>query len=195
MRLSYVSDSDLLTSTSDRAVIDRIRHRRGDLGLAALDRALLHATPLADGWNSFFDAVRNRCSLRGDLRELAICRVAALNQAWYEWNAHEPLALQEGVSEKGVKGLVVLDGPDEEIGETRGYEAGLTRTQIAVKKYTDAMTRFVTVPQDIFGQLSRVGLNEREIIELTMTIAGYNCVSRFLVALDIGEQNGKGPIL
>jgi hypothetical protein len=30
------------------------------------------------------------------------------------------------------------------------------------------------------------------VVELTVTIAAYNAVSRFLVALDVGECNGMG---
>jgi hypothetical protein len=33
-------------------------------------------------------------------------------------------------------------------------------------------------------------LGDREVVELTATVAAYNCVSRFLVALDVGECNG-----
>ncbi len=36
-------------------------------------------------------------------------------------------------------------------------------------------------------------MNEKEIVELTATLVSYNMVPRFLVALDVGEKNGKGP--
>ena len=32
---------------------------------------------------------------------------------------------------------------------------------------------------------------EQQIMELTMTVAAYNMVSRFLVGLDVTESNGK----
>jgi hypothetical protein len=34
-------------------------------------------------------------------------------------------------------------------------------------------------------------LGDREVVELTASVAAYNCVSRFLVALDVGECNGR----
>ena len=34
---------------------------------------------------------------------------------------------------------------------------------------------------------------ERGVVEITATVAAYNCVSRFLVALDVGERNGEEP--
>jgi alkylhydroperoxidase family enzyme len=63
----------------------------------------------------------------------------------------------------------------------------------AVLRYTDAMTLDVQVPEDVFAEL-RTRMSEREIVELTASVAAYNCVSRFLVALDVGETNGQaGP--
>ena len=60
-------------------------------------------------------------------------------------------------------------------------------------QYTDAMTLNVGVPDDVFAQL-RTNFSEKEVVEITATIAAYNCVSRFLVALDVGERNAQtGP--
>ena len=53
------------------------------------------------------------------------------------------------------------------------------------------MTVDVDVPEAVFGSLKKVGFSEREITEITATVAAYNCVSRFLVALDVGEANGS----
>lgn len=57
--------------------------------------------------------------------------------------------------------------------------------------YTDAMTLEVSVPEDVFARL-KGSFEDKEIVEITATIAAYNCVSRFLVALDVGEKNGTG---
>lgn len=50
MRLSYVPDPPNFTSEEDKAVEQRVRERRGEKGLIALDRTLLHSPPVADGW-------------------------------------------------------------------------------------------------------------------------------------------------
>lgn len=55
------------------------------------------------------------------------------------------------------------------------------------------MTRHVKVDEKTFERLRKVGFNEKEIVEITATVASYNLVSRFLVALDVGEQNAKKP--
>lgn len=59
--------------------------------------------------------------------------------------------------------------------------------------YSDEMTRHVKVDEKTFERLRKVGFNEKEIVEITATVASYNLVSRFLVALDVGEQNAKKP--
>lgn len=59
-------------------------------------------------------------------------------------------------------------------------------------RYADAMTRSVKVPQSLFDEVKAL-FNEQEVVEITATVASYNLVSRFLVALDIGEQNDKAP--
>ena len=64
----------------------------------------------------------------------------------------------------------------------------------AVLKYTDAMTRDVYVDSETFQNLKTQGFNDREVVEITATAAMYNCVSRFLVALDVGEKNQDGDV-
>lgn len=49
MRLPYVPEDPKLLNPDDQAVVERVKERRGGK-LIALDRALLHAPPVADGW-------------------------------------------------------------------------------------------------------------------------------------------------
>ena len=179
MRLPYVPDPPPAQSPEEQAIIDRVRVRRGSRGLIALDRALLHSPPVADGWNSFLGAIRTGTTLSGDVRELAICRVAVINEAWYEWKAHAPIAADAGVSEHTLDSL------------KKGGKDGLSKKQLAVVEYTDAMTKEVKVPDAVFEKLRSL-FSEREVVEITATVGAYNCVSRFLVALDVGEMNDKG---
>jgi AhpD family alkylhydroperoxidase len=160
----------------DGEIVDRIRRRRGG-HLTALDRMLLHSPPLANGWNSLLGAIRTECDLPGDVRELVILRVAALNGADYEWDAHEPVGRREGLTEADVDALRVdADG------------AGLTGAYRAARDYTDAMTRQVRVPAAVFAAL-REHYDDRQVVELTATIGAYNLVSRFLVALEVGQDD------
>jgi 4-carboxymuconolactone decarboxylase len=145
--------------------------RRGG-ALTPLDLLLGHNDGLARGWNSLLGAVRSEFALPGDIREMAILRVGHLNNAAYEWDAHLPVARREGL-------------PEEIIAKLR-EDDGLTGREPhdAVLSFVDAMTRDVSVPDGIFEGLHR-HFGDALIAELTATVAAYNMVSRFLVALDV----------
>lgn len=143
---------------------------------------------IADSFrNSFLGAIRTKTSLPTSVRETAIARVAVLNKAWYEWESHSPiLRAAEGVSAEHVD--AVLQSPPRQVNDgIQDAKHG------AVLSYTDAMTLDVSVPENVFAKLKE-HFSEQEVVEITATVAAYNCVSRFLVALDVGETNGqKGP--
>ncbi|KAH0565899.1 hypothetical protein GP486_000702 [Trichoglossum hirsutum] len=178
MRLPYVSDPPETKSPEEDAIVSRIRARRAPRPLLELDLALLHSPLVADGWNAFLGAIRTGTTLDAAVREICMCRVAVLNQAWYEWAHHKPLAQAAGLSDEAMDTL-----------KGKGW-GGLTKEQMAVVDYTDAMTRRVAVPQAVFDELKSF-FTDQQIVEITATVAAYNCVSRFLVALDVGEKNGS----
>ena len=64
----------------------------------------------------------------------------------------------------------------------QGLEAG----EADVLALTDAMTRDIEVPDALFAPL-RSRYNDQELVELAATVAAYNMVSRFLVALRVGH--------
>ncbi len=130
-------------------------------------------------------AIRTKNSLPDDIREIAICRPALINRAWFEWNAHAPILRNAaGFTEEKLSVVKQLHPTSK---------GALDERQWVVLRYADAMTRDVTVPQSLFDEVKAAGFNEQEIVELTATVAAYNLVSRFLVALDVGEQNDKAP--
>ncbi len=71
-------------------------------------------------------------------------------------------------------------------GANRRCSAPLERDVLA---YAEAMTLQVQVPQPLFDAL-RSHFGEREVVELTATVAAYNMVSRFLEALQIEPEAG-----
>lgn len=190
MRLPYAPSSPPADAPADTAdIYARIAARRNPRPLIPLDLSLLHSPPVADGWNSFLGAIRSRTIVDAGLLELAVCRVAVLNHAVYEWNAHAPLALKGGIQPQELQAVHTLPSVADDASPLAS--SALTPRQRAVLRYTDQMTRSVTVQDEVFAQLQVVGFNDREIVELTTGIAGYNCVSRFLVALDVGENNAR----
>ncbi|KAK3325184.1 AhpD-like protein [Apodospora peruviana] len=189
MRLPYTPNPPTPSSPAEAAIVERIAARRAPRPLQPLDLTLLHSPPVADGWNSFLGAVRTQTTVPADLREIAISRVAVVNRAWYEWMHHAPLAEQGGVSKTGME-VVKREGGFALSSDER--PEGLTEKQWVVLCYADEMTRHVQVKDETFAYLRKL-FDEREVVEITATVACYNCVSRFLVALDVGEKNGLGP--
>ena len=141
--------------------------------ISTLYRVLLNSAPLARGWEALFTAIRNRASLPARLRELAILRIAGLNGARYEFDAHVPHAQKAGVSDEAIAAL--------ESGIVSNTLAPLDRL---VLELTDAMTRDIEVPDALFDRV-REHFDAEKLVELVATIAAYNMVSRFLVALRI----------
>jgi alkylhydroperoxidase family enzyme len=139
--------------------------------------------------NSFLLAIRTQTMLPADLRETAICRVAALNRAWYEWEHHAPLLrCEEGVTDSFVQAVFSV-APGSWLSDGEGASMTPGRRHALVLAFTDALTLGPAVPADLFASL-RSEFDERAIVELSATIGAYNCVSRFLVALDVGERLG-----
>lgn len=153
-------------------MIERIRAQRGGK-LLNLYATLLHSPPLAEGWLALLTAVRQQSSLDGLIRELAILRVAVLNSAGYEFHAHTPFALKEGLSQQQIDALA----------DWRGSTL-FDERQKAVLACVDAMTREIHVPDALFEPL-RQHFNARELVELSVTVGAYNMVSRFLEALQV----------
>lgn len=153
-------------------LVAAIRARRGGT-LLNLDRLLLHSPVLAQGWNTFMGAVRTGLSVDPRLAELAICEVAVLNGADYEFLHHAPEYLRAGGSQAQLDALQDTGGhPDPALFDERG------RDTLAL---TAAMTREIRVPEALLARL-RDTLGTRALVELIATVAAYNMVSRLLVA-------------
>ncbi len=143
--------------------------------ISPLYRVLLKSPEIAKGWESLLTAVRNRSSLPPSLRELIIMRVAVLNRAQYEFDAHRPHAITAGLSEAQID-LILQDK----------ITAGFSAVEILVMELTDVMTRDIQVPDALYDSV-KSHFNDREILEVVTTISAYNMVSRLLNALHVGH--------
>jgi len=163
-------------------VVRAVRARRGGR-LLNLDRMLLHSPPVALGWNGLMGAIRSQTMLAPKLRELAMCGVAALNGAEYEWGHHAPLFLAAG----GTDGqLDALRDPVLARDDTARFDAA-ERAAIGL---TVEMTRDVAVSDTTFAAVRAALPDDRHVFELVATVAAYNMVSRVLVALDVEDERG-----
>jgi alkylhydroperoxidase family enzyme len=165
------------------ALVDAIRTRRGG-ELLNLDRMLLHSPPLAKGWNAFLGEVRGHLELSPKLRELAICVVAVLNGADYEFQHHAPEFVKAGGT---VEQLDTLRNQEITQIDTRLFDA----EELAVIELTNEMTNCVWVNNSVFAAARSALKSDRLLVELAGVIAAYNMVSRFLVSLGIESERER----
>jgi len=157
-------------------LITKIKGARGGR-LINIYRLMLHSPALAGAWFDLNQAVRYGTEIDGKCRELAVIRVAILNDVEYVIRAHGPAyALKEGLTPAQVEALADW-----------GASKLFTDKQRSLLAYTDAMTRDIDVPDVIFTEV-RKHFSERQTVELTMLISAYNMLTRFLKALKVDSE-------
>jgi alkylhydroperoxidase family enzyme len=166
----------------DDTLLDAIRGRRGGKFIN-LDLALLWSEPLARGWNAHLGAVRRELAIDARLREIAICTVARETGADYEFNHHWPEYVRAG-GDEALRHRIM--DPDSAATDTE-----FSDDERLTIRYAITMTRDVDVPDSLF-RLLRARFSTTEIVELTATIATYNMVARFLVALQVQDERKAG---
>jgi alkylhydroperoxidase family enzyme len=175
-RLPYVP----LDIAEPKEVVDAVRARRGGT-LLNLDRILLHSPPVAMGWNHLLGAVRRDLTLSPKLRELAMCVVAVLNGAEYEWGHHAPLFVEAGGTDAQ---LAAMRDPQGASRDPVLFDAA-ERAALALSV---EMTRGVAVAEASFAAVRAALPDDRQAFELVTVIAAYNMVSRVLVAVGIEPE-------
>jgi alkylhydroperoxidase family enzyme len=158
-------------------LVSAIRARRPGGKLLNLDRILLHSPNFAKGWNGMFAAIRNQLSLPAKLRELSIMSIGVLNRADYEWVQHEGEFLKAGGTKEQ---LAALKDHDKARRDMKLFD----EAELATLALTSEMTRDVVVSEATLRRVRAV-LPDQQVVELVGTIAGYNMVSRFLVATGV----------
>jgi len=155
-------------------LLEAIKSRRPGGKLLNLDRMLLHSPNFTKGWNTMFAAIRGQLALPGKLRELPIMAIAVINKADYEWAQHEPEFLKAGGTKEQLAALKTLKA-DPKL---------FDQAELAALQLTMEMTRNVQVKQATIDKIRSL-LPDQQVIELVGTIAGYNMVSRFLLATGV----------
>jgi alkylhydroperoxidase family enzyme len=156
-------------------LVQSIKSRRTGGKLLNLDLMLLNSPEFAKGWNSMFGAIRGKLAVPAKLREISIMTIAVLNHADYEWLQHEPEFIKAGGTKEELAAIKQLkDTPFDEAGK-------------AAMRLTIEMTREVKVKPSTMARVKAVLPND-QAVELIGTIAGYNMVSRFLIATGIEAE-------
>jgi alkylhydroperoxidase family enzyme len=169
-RVRLINENDALEHS---ALIRKIKGARGGR-LINIYRLMMHSPSLANAWFDLNQAVRYSTDIDGQSREIAVIRVAVLNDVEYVLRAHGPAyALKEGLTPSQVEALADWQRSDL-----------FSDKQRALLAYTDAMTREIDVPDAVFDEV-RTHFTERQTVELTLLISAYNMLTRFLKALKV----------
>jgi alkylhydroperoxidase family enzyme len=126
-RVRLIDENDAVEHSH---LIRKIKGARGGR-LINIYRLMMHSPSLASAWFDLNQAVRSGTEIDGQSREIAIIRVAVLNDVEYVLRAHGPAyALKEGLTPSQVEALADWRPSDLFSGKQR-----------ALLAYTDAMTR------------------------------------------------------
>lgn len=113
--------------------------------------------------------ILNRQQLAGNLRELAILRVARLSNAEYEWVQHVPIAEMVGCTKEQI---TALDRGD-------ATAACFDEKERAVLAFTDEVVRDTRPSDDALAKL-KAHCPDREVMELTIAIGFYMLMARIM---------------
>src|SRR6187200_3091669 len=128
----------LIEESKHPELVDAISKIKGARGgrLINIYRLMLHSPELANAWFELNQAVRYGTEIDGQSREIAVIRVAIMNDVDYVQQAHGPAyALKEGLTREQVSA----------IGDWQASNL-FTDQQRALLASTDAMTREIDVP-------------------------------------------------
>lgn len=125
-----------------------------------------------------------------------------LNGAVYEWTAHSKIYLAaDGGRREVLEALLELKGKSVDGNSSSssgdddgGWGAVLSEDEKDVLRFTEQSTKHVNVDEELVERL-KGKYTDQQVMELMITVAGYNMVSRFLVGLDVTESNGKEMVL
>ncbi|MBI2869819.1 MAG: carboxymuconolactone decarboxylase family protein [Chloroflexi bacterium] len=145
----------------------------GGVKILNLYRVLGHNASLMRDFLRLGNSLLLRSGLSPKLRELAIMRVAILTRSKYEWAQHHAIALESGVTRQQIGAL-----------SNWSYSNNFDEQEKAVLLYTDEVAQKIDVKHDTFAALKK-HLDERNILELTLTVGYWLMVARLLIPLQV----------
>lgn len=138
---------------------------------------MLHSPVVTKAWLLLGSALRYETALCDDLRELAICTIAATTESKYEWVHHVSIAEAAGLAQSELQALWDSKGAD-------GFSGELA----VCRRYARAVT-LDSVSDSLMSEV-RSCFSLEQLVELTAISAYYTAVSRFLSATAVDEDVG-----
>ncbi|MCL5263856.1 MAG: carboxymuconolactone decarboxylase family protein [Chloroflexi bacterium] len=175
-RISYVDGQSAPPEVGD--VFAKLEARGAKV--INLYRAMGHSQAALLPFIKMGNSLLTKARLEPRLREMAILRVAILSGSRYEWQQHEALARELGVTEAQVADLAEWEA-----------SSGFDDKEKAALTFVDEVAQQIAVSDDTFARLGE-HFDETEIVELTLSIGFWGMVARFLVALQVDLEEGSG---
>ena len=173
-RLPYRTKADL--APEDQSLLAR------DI---ALFRLMTHSPGATRAFSTLGGYIRNKSTLDGRLRELAILQVGWLARSPYEWSHHVKIGHDFGVSDADIQAL---------IDDTAGQPVTLDTLTRDVLRAAREITSGGAMAATTFASLQPI-LGNEQMVDLTITIAFYCAVVRVLGTLQIEVEPDYMPYL
>jgi 4-carboxymuconolactone decarboxylase len=143
----------------------------------------LHSPKLGEPIREFNRMLRTEIPLEPRLRELAILVTARELDSQFEWTAHEPAALKEGL-ESAIIDAVRHRRPPGEMGER----------EAAIVRFGRELIRDRRVRPETYAEALRL-FGETGLVNLAALMANYALTAVMLTAFDQQLHEGRKPLL
>src|SRR3989475_6586959 len=143
----------------------------------------LHSPRVGEPFREMNRILRNEVPLEPRLRELAILVTAREFDSQFEWTAHEPVALKEGLDPK-ILGAVKF----------RKAVSGAPEKEAAIIAFGRELFRERRVRAETYAEMVRV-FGQTAVVNLTALMANYAFTALMLAAFDQQLHEGRKPLL
>ena len=143
----------------------------------------LHSPRVGEPFREMNRILRNEVPLEPRLRELAILVTAREFDSQFEWTAHEPVALKEGLDPK------ILD-----IVKFRKAVSEAPEKETAIIAFGRELFRDRKVRPETYAEMLRV-FGQTAVVNLTALMANYAFTAVMLTAFDQQLHEGRKPLL
>jgi alkylhydroperoxidase family enzyme len=150
-----------------------------------LHRLLVHSPGAARSFGELGKYIRYGTTMDARLRELAILQVGWLAKSPYEWSHHVKIGKDFGVTDDDIHALIA---------ESNGENSGLPELDRLVLRAGREITTDGAVAADTFSALEG-HMSKEHLVDLTVTIAFYNAVVRFLGTMEMDVEESYQPYL
>jgi len=152
-------------------------------GLQGPSGIRLHSPRLAEYVYTLNQYLRFESGFSGQIRELAILVTAREMDSQFEWAAHEPVAVKEGLAQEIIDVVKYRKGVEE-----------LPETEAVVIQFGREMFRQKKVTSETFARALKI-FGPKQLVELVALIALYSATAVELNAFDMQLHPGQKPLL